>query len=40
MIKDDIARDAGIDIDGDAMYQSVVLKMNTDMDLLEKEISN
>ena len=36
----DVARDAGIEIDGDAMYQSVVLKMNRDMDLLEKELSN
>jgi oligoendopeptidase F len=36
----DIAHDAGVEIDGDAMYQSVVLKMNTDMDLLEKDLLN
>jgi oligoendopeptidase F len=36
----DVARDAGVEIDGDVMYQSVVLKMNTDMDLLEKDLSN
>jgi hypothetical protein len=33
----DLAHDAGIEIDGDAMYQSIVRKMNADMDLLEKE---
>jgi oligoendopeptidase F len=36
----DIARDAGIEINDEAMYRSVILKMNTDMDLLEKELSH